>query len=148
MPYMPPTVGRPAKLESHIPIFSVNLDGSEPFDPQLFDTQLHELAADDRDEEPDALSKVVKFLVVGSQMVVFPKGFYHLEAYSDLRASANGSADLHKGALACAGTITLDAKRTISGHSQGLNDKLSEDASNAFKKDSLQQALGAYFTIL
>jgi hypothetical protein len=122
----------------YITAFAIDIDAPDDFDVDLFDSQANEIASNS--EHQDTL----KFVIVGSAMVLFSYDTVHVDAYMDIALPKYG------GELVCAGMVRIgDDTRSIWGNSESLEHyrKFKTETSDEFKNTRLKQALGEYFQI-
>lgn len=121
--------------------FTVDLlSGDGEFNATLFDDQLKQISG-------SSVGSVVKFIVVGDKLLVFPEFQQHSMIYAFTEP-------FFQGQLQCAGAIKFNfsgnefhgPRRKIYGYSSSLRELPRED-SDRYKQTVLRETLGEYFVI-
>lgn len=138
---MPPTVQNLETDQFNRTTFAIDLDGAKQFDPSRFDEQAQAVMTSGQ----PGYKNLLKFVVVGSKMVLFSYDKKHVDVYMDLPI------EQHDGELMCAGMVRAEeTERLIYGDSTSLEHyrRFPRATSNNFKVTVLKAALGEHFEVL
>ncbi len=152
---MPPTVEKGIKQAYDRSYFSVDLNGADEFDTELFNRQLREVAVRRGRDNPTGQ---VKFMVLEPKMLIFNSSARHADIYDRVRMVSKES-----GELVCAGHIDFNlleagqdsinragvvlnpGEMLISGYSSTLVGNLGPNSSEAYKLNVLSKRLAGLF---
>ncbi len=155
---MPPTVEQGIKQAYDRSYFSVDLNGPDEFDVELFNQQLREVAVRRDRDSPTSSTGQVKFMVLDPEMLIFNTSARHSDIYDCVRRVSKNS-----GELVCAGHIDFNllgagedpinrggvvlnsGEMLISGYSATLVGSLGPNSSEDYKRNILSKRLPGLF---
>lgn len=154
---MPPTVEQGISQVYNRPYFSVDLNGPDEFDIELFNQQLRQIAVR---HDRDSPTGQAKFMVLDPEILIFNSSDRHADIYDCVRRVSK-----HSGELVCAGYIDFNllgvgedpinlggvvlnpGQMLISGYSATLVGSLRPNSSEAYKRNVLSKRLPGLFKI-